>query len=204
MILTLAMRNLFHDRIRLIVTVVGILFSIVLVAVQSGLYVGASKMIVSMIERADGDLWITAYGSKSFEESGVLSGRERYAAMATPGVVSATPVIAQFNRWKKRSGGQQLCVIVGFDQTRDGLTPWNIVDGSIETIKLPDGVAIDRTYFENLDVDGIGDVGEISGSRVRVTALTHGIRSFTTTPYIFTTLNRARQILGMPSNSASY
>ncbi|MEO0793386.1 MAG: multidrug ABC transporter substrate-binding protein, partial [Pseudomonadota bacterium] len=94
MILTLAIRNLFHDRMRLIVTVVGILFSIVLVAVQSGLYVGASKMIIAMIEKADGDLWITAYGAKSFEESGVLSGRERYAALATPGVVSATPVIA--------------------------------------------------------------------------------------------------------------
>ncbi|MEL6621784.1 MAG: ABC transporter permease [Pseudomonadota bacterium] len=204
MILTLAIRNLFHDRMRLIVTVVGILFSIVLVAVQSGLYVGASKMIIAMIEKADGDLWITAYGAKSFEESGVLSGRERYAALATPGVVSATPVIAAFNRWTKKSGGRQLCVIVGFDETEGDLQPWNIVDGSIETIKLPDGVAVDRTYFENLDVDGIGDNGEIEGERVRVTALTHGIRSFTTTPYIFTTLTRARQILGMPSGSASY
>ena len=37
MILTLAFRNLFHDRIRLAVTLVGILFSIVLVAIQLGM-----------------------------------------------------------------------------------------------------------------------------------------------------------------------
>jgi hypothetical protein len=49
MVLTLAFRNLFHDRVRLVVTVVGILFSIVLVAVQLGLYLGARKMIVGMI-----------------------------------------------------------------------------------------------------------------------------------------------------------
>jgi hypothetical protein len=51
MILTLAFRNLFHDRIRLAVTLVGILFSIVLVAVQLGLYLGASKMITTSITR---------------------------------------------------------------------------------------------------------------------------------------------------------
>ena len=50
MVLTLAFRNLFHDRIRLAVTLVGILFSIVLVAVQLGLYLGARKMIVSMFD----------------------------------------------------------------------------------------------------------------------------------------------------------
>ncbi len=68
MILTLAFRNLFHDRIRLAVTLVGILFSIVLVAIQLGMYLGSSRMITAMIERSNGDLWITAFGAKSFEE----------------------------------------------------------------------------------------------------------------------------------------
>ena len=46
MTLTLAFRNLFHDRVRLAVTLIGILFSIVLVAVQLGLYLGARTMII--------------------------------------------------------------------------------------------------------------------------------------------------------------
>ena len=41
MTFVLAFRNLIHDRIRLAVTLIGILFSIVLVAVQLGLYLGA-------------------------------------------------------------------------------------------------------------------------------------------------------------------
>ncbi|MEL6297354.1 MAG: ABC transporter permease [Pseudomonadota bacterium] len=204
MVLTLAFRNLFHDRVRLIVTIVGILFSIVLVAVQLGLYFGASRIIVSMIERADGQLWITAYGAKSFEESDVLSGRERYAALSTPGVNRAIPVVAAFTRWKKSDGGAQLCVVVGTDAADGALAPWNIVDGSLSTIKLPDGVAVDETYFENLGVTKLGDTAEINGARVRVTAVTKGIRSFTTTPFIFTTLDRARSLLGMPANSASH
>jgi len=204
MILTLAMRNLFHDRIRLIVTVVGILFAIVLVAIQLGVYVGASKIITAMIERANGQLWVAAYGTKSFEESGTLDGNARYAALSTPGVTAAIPIVASFSRWKRPDGGRQLCVIVGTDPADGGLAPWNLVEGDLNTIKLPNGVAIDRTYFETLDVDGIGSTAEVNNERVRVTALTHGIRSFTTTPYIFTTLNRARSLLNMPKDSASY
>ena len=87
MSLTLAFRNLFHDRVRLAVTLIGILFSIVLVAVQLGLYLGARGMIISMIDRADGDLWIMAYGTKNFEEAQPIRARERYVALATPDVV---------------------------------------------------------------------------------------------------------------------
>ena len=78
MTFTLAFRNLFHDRIRLAVTMVGILFSIVLVAVQLGLYLGARNIIVAMIERSDGDLWIMAYGTKNFEEAQPISLREKF------------------------------------------------------------------------------------------------------------------------------
>ena len=40
LVFTLAFRNLFHDRLRFIATVIGIVFSIVLVTVQMGLYLG--------------------------------------------------------------------------------------------------------------------------------------------------------------------
>jgi ABC-type antimicrobial peptide transport system permease subunit len=92
MTFTLAFRNLFHDRIRLAVTMVGILFSIVLVAVQLGLYLGARNIIVSMIDRSDGDLWIMAYGTKNFEEAQPINVREKFAALSTPGVAKAVPI----------------------------------------------------------------------------------------------------------------
>jgi len=204
MILTLAMRNLFHDRIRLVVTLVGILFSIVLVAVQLGLYVGASRMIVAMIDKANGDLWITAYGAKSFEDSGFLEGQERYAALSTPGVRRVVPLIASFSKWNKPQGGSQLCVIVGTDVADGGLEPWNVVAGDVAALKLPDAVALDRTYLDFFGIKGMGATAEVQNQRVRVTAMTHGIRSFTTMPYIFTTLDRARKLFGVSSEAATF
>ena len=204
MITTLAARNLLHDKISLAVTIVGILFSVVLVAVQLGIYAGTSRIITSVIDHANGDIWIAAYGTESIEETGVLSGNERYAALSTPGVERVYPIISAFNSWKKPDGAKELCVIIGTDVSDEGLLPWNIVEGDLAALKLPHAVSADRTYFEHLGITGIGSKAEINNRRVRVTALTHGIRSFTTTPYIFTTLKHARTLLGMPSQSASF
>jgi putative ABC transport system permease protein len=204
MTLTLAIRNLFHDRVRLAVTLVGILFSIVLVAVQLGLYLGARTMIISMIDRTDGDLWIMAYGTKNFEEAQPISVRDRYAALSTPGVVKAIPLITSFTDWKKPTGGSTLVVIIGAERDDGGLTPWNVVEGDVSGLGARDAVIVDKTYLAELGLNGVGDTAQVGASRVRVTGLTEGIRSFTVTPYIFTTLNRARSLLDMPADNITY
>jgi putative ABC transport system permease protein len=204
MVFTLAYRNLFHDRVRLTVTLVGILFSIVLVAVQLGLYLGARKMIISMIENANAELWVTSYGAKSFEEAGMLPGRERHLTLSVPGVHSAEPLIANFAEWRKPSGGSTLVVVVGTDPTRGALAPWSLVEGRAADIEAPDAVAVDRTYLENLGAGKIGDTAQIESTRVKIAALTDGIRSFTTAPYVFTTIDRARSIISMPSEQSTF
>ncbi len=200
----LAFRNLFHDRVRLAVTLIGILFSIVLVAVQLGLYLGARTMIISTIDRADGDVWIMAYGTKNFEEAQPISLREKYTALSTPGVERAIPLVASFTDWKKPTGGSTLAVVIGSDVEDGGLAPWNVVEGQVSSLGARDAVFIDKTYLEELGVKGVGDTAQIGGSRVRITGLTDGIRSFTVTPFVFTTLNRARALLSMPADQITY
>ena len=204
MILTLAFRNLFHDRVRLIVTLVGILFSIVLVAVQLGLYLGSSKMILGMINHSNAQLWIAPYGTNSFEENSLMDGRENHTALSVPGVTRVVPVIAAFVRWRKPGGGNTLASLIGTDPEDGGLAPWNIVEGSIKDLALPDAVAVDRTYLKELGISGIGARAQVLDQRVKVTALTNAIRSFTRSPYIFTTLSRARSILGASRDQASF
>jgi putative ABC transport system permease protein len=84
------------------------------------------------------------------------------------------------------------------------LLPWNLVEGSLDALAIPGAVAIDRSYFGRLGVSGIGDSAEIRGHKVEVRAVTNGIRSFTTTPYVFTTLDRGRTYTGISANKATY
>jgi putative ABC transport system permease protein len=63
---------------------------------------------------------------------------------------------------------------------------------------------VDKTYLAELGIEGVGDTAQVGSSRVRVTGLTEGIRSFTVTPFVFTTLNRARQLIDMPADNITY
>jgi len=204
MTLLLAFRNLVHDRVRLAVTLIGILFAIVLIAVQLGLYLGARQMIVSTIDHANGDVWIMAYGNKNFEEAQPISQRARFTALATPGVLAAVPLITSFSDWKKPDGGTTPSVLVGSDPADDGLAPWNIAEGDLSQLGTRDAVFIDKSYLEDLGVTGVGATAQVNGGRVRVAGLTDGIRSFTTTPFIFTTLSRARALLQLGPDQISY
>jgi putative ABC transport system permease protein len=205
MIFTLALRNLLHDRVRLAVTLVGILFSIVLVAVQLGLYLGSSRMITANIARSNADLFVTTYGAKSFEDGGVLlADRDRHQALAAAGVQSAVPIVVSFAEWRKPAGGSSRVVLVGSDSEDKGLVPWSLAEGTLEDIKAPDAIAVDRSYLDELGVTGIGDTAQAAMGRVKIRALTEGVRSFTQSPYAYTTLNRARQLLGVGDDQSTF
>jgi putative ABC transport system permease protein len=200
----LAYRNLFHDRLSLAVTLIGIVFSVVLVAVQCGLYIGSERMIAAMLDQSKGDLWVVPFGTKSFDDPSLLIGHEKYAVLSTPGVAEAEELVVGFAAWRKPKGGTTAVLLIGSDQKNGSLKPWNVVEGSVADLAAPFSVAVDDTYFADLGVDKLGQAAEINNTRVRIGAVTHGIRSFTTLPYVFTSLQRARDLLEAGGNQASY
>ena len=86
LVFTLASRNLFQDRLRFIASLMGIVFSVVLVMVQMGLYFGFSGMITTMIDHTSTDLWIVSSGTKYFEDLSLLSTGLRDRLLAIDGV----------------------------------------------------------------------------------------------------------------------
>src|SRR5258706_10300671 len=104
LIYRLASRNLLHDRLRFIATVVGIVFSIVLVTVQMGLYLGFGRTVATMIDHAEADLWIMPLGTKCFEDPSVLDVQGRERARAIDGVAEVSLVVTGFSDWQMPSG----------------------------------------------------------------------------------------------------
>jgi len=200
----LASRNLFHDRLRLVATIVGIVFSIVLVTVQMGLYVGFGRMVTTMIDHAPADLWIMPLGTKCFEDPSLLDDRQRFRTLAVNGVAEAAPLVVGYAQWRLPSGTTTPVFIVGSELRGLGLRPWDLVAGRLDDLSIPGAVAIDQSYFDRLGIGGAGANAEIRDQKVQVMAVTRGIRSFTTTPYAFTGLDRARAYTGISPNKASY
>ena len=204
MVVKLAYRNLFHDRLSFFVTIVGIVFSVVLVAIQTGIYLGSEKKIAAIIDQAPADLWVVPLGTKSFDDPSVLSGRERHMILSTPGVARAEDIVVSFGRWRKPEGGTTTVIIVGTGADSDYILPWNIVEGSREALEAPNTVGIDQSYFPDLGITKLGDRAEINGVNVEIATLTKRVRSFTTLPYVFTSIEEARRLTGAGQDQATY
>jgi putative ABC transport system permease protein len=202
--LRLASRNLFHDRLRFVATTIGIVFSVVLVMVQMGLYLGFGQMVSKMIDHASADLWVMRKGTKAFEDPSLLDDNLRHTILRVNGVARVSALVIGFSDWKLASGEMTPVFIVGSDINDGILQPWNIVQGSVKALTAPNTVAVDLSYDKRLGVSKLGDGAEIRGHAVHVAALTSGIRSFTTTPYVFTDINRARNYVGIPNSKSSY
>ena len=104
LVFTLASRNLFQDRLRFAASLIGIVFSVVLVMVQLGLYFGFGRMVTTMIDHASTDLWIIANGAKSFEDLSVLNMARRNRMLAIDGVSEVIPMIVGFSAWMLPDG----------------------------------------------------------------------------------------------------
>jgi len=204
LIVKLAAKNLFFDRLRFFATIIGIVFSIVLVNVQMGLFVSFGRMVTTMIDHASADLWIVPQGTRSFEDPAPLDESERFRALSVKGVSDAVPIVIGFSEWRVQGGKDTPIFIIGSPMKGPGLQPWNVVEGSLDSLAIPGAVAIDKSYFERLAVKGMGDIAQIHDSKAQVRVISNGIRSFTTTPYIFATLDRARTFIGMPPNKDTY
>ena len=201
--LTLASRNLFHDSLRLVATLVGIVFSVVLVMIQMGLFLGFGHMVTNMIDHTSTDLWVVPKKVKCFEDPSLIDLKLRNRIVAIDGIASVIPLVIGFSDWRQDSGEMTPVFIVGVDLHDGALRPWNVVDGDVQALSQGYSVAVDRTYFDRLGVTGIGSTAEIRGRKVKVVALTDGIRSFTTTPYVFVDLKNARTFTGTPSDRAN-
>src|SRR5262245_12080628 len=204
LVLKLAARNLLYDKLRFAATVIGIVFSIVLVTVQLGLFVSFERTVTVMIDHAPADLWIVPLGTKCFEDPSLLDEANRYRALSVDGVSQVDPILISFAQWRMPNAGASPVLVIGSDLRVGGLLPWNLVEGGLDALSVPDSVAVDRTYADRLGVQGIGDAAEMRDRRAEVRAVTNGIRSFTTTPYVFTQLDRARAYTATPRTKITY
>ncbi len=91
--------------------------------IQLGLYAGSERMIATLIDHAQADLWIVPAETRSFENGATLPGHERHLALSTPGVAGATEVVVSFAEWRKPSGGVIPVVLVGAEPGAGGPRP---------------------------------------------------------------------------------
>jgi putative ABC transport system permease protein len=193
--LRLATKNLLHDKLKLATAVAGVVFASVLMNLQVGMLSGFADTITAIVAKSPGDLWIMQDGTKNYEMVMGLPEQRHYQALATEGVAWSSRMIVDFTAWKTPSGQFEQVIVVGVDPERPVGLPWAMAEGTADAIWQDGGVICDALERERLGGGApirVGDEVEVRGHRARVAGFSQGVRSFTTTPFVFTSLTSAR------------
>ena len=162
LMLKLRDRDLFQNPSSLIVTLVGTVFLVVLVAVQFGLRLGSQIRIVGMLNHTQADPWVVPLGTKSFDQPSLLPGHAKHAIFSARGVTGMEELAVGFGAGREPSGGATVALLVGSEARSDRLLPGDIIAGSLTELTSPNAVAVNSTHFEELGILGMDVFAAIS------------------------------------------
>jgi putative ABC transport system permease protein len=191
----IAKKNLFQDKIRFLITVVGVIFSVVLIFAQMGIYLGFMKNASLIIDNIDADIWITAKNIQNFEWAWPIDETKLDQAREVKGVLYAEKFIMTWGVIKLAEGGTEQVEIIGYNPDGKLGTIWKLKQGKTTDVKGGRYIIVDESSFSRLGKLNIGDIREMNlNCKVKVVGISEGIKSFTTAPYILTSHKTAQEI----------
>lgn len=199
----IGVRMMFHDRLKLIGTLFGVVFAVVLGNFQVGTFLALVFKNRMFVESAQVDVWITPPGTRQFQGGSPLTDTQLNRARSTPGVAWAEPLVLQTAQLKLPNGGSEPVSLVGARAPRFAGGPWNLVAGDTQALLQPDAVIFEDADREKLGGLNLGSVRELAGHNVQAVGFTWGLLPFAP-GYAFAEQTLAREILMIPEGQHTF
>ncbi len=174
----LATRMMFFDRLKLIGTLFGVVFAVVLGNFQAGTFIALLNKNRMFVENAEADIWLAPPGTRQFQAGTPLTDAELNRARAVEGVDWAEPLLLKTAQVKLPNGGGEPVSLVGTKGPRYAGGPWNIVQGDRAALALPDSVFFEDAEREKFGGLNLGSIRELSGHKVQTVGFTWGLLPF--------------------------
>lgn len=196
-------KMMFHDRMKLVSTLTGVIFAVVLSNQQGGTFLGLIYKNVMAVRNIDADLWIMPPGTNQFQAVRPMSTSILYTAETTPGVEWTAPLLYGTGSMALANGGTEGVNIIGTKQPRFGGGPWNLVSGDVSVLARPDTMIFEDSEREKYGGLNVGSVREINGIRVTAGGFTWGLLPFGPA-FAFAEFDLARDLLKVQSDQLHY
>lgn len=200
-----ALRCLFHDRVRLAAALVGVAVATVLMLIQVGIYHGFGAAASAPIRHIGGDVWVMSRDNRQLDHSPVLFAGADASLRAHPCVRSVRAALFEFTTFRHADGTLDSLELVGVDLA-GAPVPWSMARGLPSDLNAPGRITVDVNDAAMLGArDPIGAPLEIAGRTAHVGALTRGLRgNFGIHPIAFASARTARELAGLGPREASY
>ena len=197
------LRMMLHDKAKLLGTVLGVVFAVVLAIQQLSILFGLLDKNTMFVDHARADVWIAPPGTELFQPGDTLPESVLVRARTTPGVALAEPLIAAGATVRRPEGGSEAVTLIGTALPARLGGPWSLVAGDVRALDAPDTVFFEdaeRAKYGGMD---LGTVREVNGRRVRAGGFTWGLLPFGPA-YAFAELGLARELARIPTDRQNF
>jgi putative ABC transport system permease protein len=191
----IAIKNLFQDKLRLFLSVLGVGLAVMLVLILNGFVAGLYKQVSAYLDHSPGSVVVAQQGvTNLLGATSLLPNNAEEKVLGVAGVSSAVPILSQFIILDLHEI-KQPAYLIGYPEGdgdpsgRGG--PWQIAAGR-EPVE-DDEVVFDQVLAERHDL-GIGDGFKIMGVDYEIVGLSVDTTSWMTS-FIFMTKNSAESLL---------
>lgn len=174
----LAYRNLFQNKIRLVISVGGVALALLLILSLDAIFTGVERQITAYIDFSGADIFVSQSGVRNLHmASSSLPSSVENQVMAVKGVEAVTPILYLTNMIVvddksdppgSSSSGRSLAYIIGLPEDAVMGGPWRVAAG--RGIPGKGETVIDQRVAEELGV-ALGDGVEILGKKFEVVGL---------------------------------
>jgi putative ABC transport system permease protein len=201
---SLARKNLLHDRLRFVITVSGVAFAVTLVLVQVGLFMGLLGKSTVTIENARADIWVTSKETPNVDFAHTFPETNVLRVRGVRGVARADNLIVQFMNIQLPTGAEEGSLVYALEDFTAWNLPWKVEGAPVADLRRGAYLMMDASAERRYGPFAIGEHREMLGRRFKIIGRTHDAVSFTTTPIVFMDFKTAQEQLQTLQGKAQY
>lgn len=167
--LSIAIKNLLRDKIRFLISIMGVAFAVFLMVLLVGLYNGWKESMTAYIKKIDTTFWVAQAGSADmFHSVSIMKNSTQQELKAIPDVESVDSFIGR-NITFDLNNAKATLFLVGYDNDSNNLKPKKMVEGN--NSPNHNEIVIDRVFAKNKKLK-LNDNINISGHNFKIIGIT--------------------------------
>lgn len=190
----LALKMLWYDKLRFLITVSGVAFAVTLVLVQVGLFRGLLAKASVTIEHLDAELWITSRNTPNIDFAHTFDESRVQRVRSVPGVARADNLLVWFMPMTLPDGAQENVMVYGLEDFSRWHFPWRVLEGDPSDLRRGKHLLLDDYASHRFGPFQVGEYREVIGQRLKIIGRTREALSFTTSPIAFVNYERLQSM----------
>lgn len=195
--ISIARKNLFHEKLRFVISLGGVAFAVMLILVLLGLYRGWNERLTRYVEGVDADVWVLQRGAGDmFHSTSLFSNDIAERLRGVSGVKQVDLLLGRQISFEV-NGKEAHTIIMGYNTATGIGKPLQVVAGA--SVPASGEIIVDAVFANNKNL-GVGDTLKILERDFRVAGIATG-GNLVSFQYSYMPIADARQLLQMDTTS---